>query len=291
MFLKDLPPLASLRAFAALAATRSMTEAGALLNVSHAAISQQVRGLEDRLGVTLITREGRGVALTAQGARLADVVTEAFHSIGAEIDAMLGADADRPVQVTTTPMFAASWLMPRIADFRDRHPDIDLMLNPTTDIVALNPGGMDLAIRYGAGDWTGVDSQLLLPTHFIVVAAPALVGDRQIAEPKDLSHLPWLLETGNDEAADWLSRHGVTGRLSRGATRLPGDLMLAGARAGHGVAATRRALVEGDIASGGLLALFEEKDLDAGYYIVTRPGVLRPSVRTFLSWLRRQAKA
>lgn len=288
--MQNLPPLTSLRAFAALAETRSMTQAGVLLNVSHAAISQQIKSLEAHLGLTLVTRQGRSVTLTAAGARLADVVTEAFRSISAEVDALTGADADRPVQVTTTPMFAASWLMPRIADFRDRHPEIDLMLNPTTDIIPLAPGAIDLAIRYGYGTWPGLDDELLLPTHFIVVASHKLVGDRQITEPRELTGFPWLLEIGNDEAADWLTRHGVTERLSKGVTRLPGDLMLSGVRAGHGVAATRRALVEGDIASGELLPLFEEREQDAGYYLVTRPGVMRPSVKTFARWLRRQAK-
>lgn len=262
-----------------------------MLNVSHAAISQQVRALEKHLGVALVMRDGRGVALTAVGARLAETVGGAFHAIAEDIAEITGADADRPVQVTTTPMFAASWLMPRMADFRDRHPEIDLMINPTTDLVPMQPGGIDLAIRYGKGDWPGMETETLLPTHFILVAAPSLVGRREITEPADLTDFPWLLEIGNEDAADWMHRHGLEGKMPKGVTRLPGDLMLAGARAGQGVAATRRALVEADLASGGLISLFEEPGADAGYFIVTRPGVLRPAAKVFAGWLRRQAKA
>ncbi|MBV0910861.1 LysR family transcriptional regulator [Anianabacter salinae] len=291
MALKDLPPLSSLRAFAALAETRSMTEAGASLNVSHAAISQQVRALEAHLGLKLVIRDGRGIALTAQGARLAETVRDAFHGIGAEIDAMTGADADRPLQITTTPMFAASWLMPRLSDFRERHPEIDLMLNPSAQLVPLDPGGIDLAVRYGSGPWPGLRSELLLRSHFVIVASRKLVGDRQIDDPGELVGMPWLQEYGTNEVTDWLRRHGVTVRLMRGLTQLPGNLLLDALRAGNGVAATTRAFVETDIASGDVVVLFEDEDPTSGYHIVTRPGVLRPSAKAFAAWLRRQREA
>ena len=291
MSLRSLPPMAQLRAFAALAETRSMSAAGTLLNVSHAAISQQVRALESHLGLKLITRDGRGVALTAQGAELAGAVRDGFQMMSDSIETLTGADADRPLQVSTTPTFAASWLMPRIGDFRHLHPEIDLMLNPTSDVTPLGPGGIDLAIRYGDGNWPGLQADLLMPTQFALVAARSLLGDRRIERPAQLLDYPWLQELGTTESKDWMLRNGVTERRIKGLTEVPGNLLLDGVRRGQGVAVTIRSFVEPDIERGDIVVLFEEDTADAGYYLVTRPGPQRPSARTFATWLRRQARA
>jgi LysR family glycine cleavage system transcriptional activator len=103
-----LPPLAQLRAFAALADAGSISRAGTALNVSHAAISQQVRALEAHLGLALVEKDGRGVRLTAEGAQLGQRLTDSFGAIAREIEALTGADAARPLQVSTTPMFASA---------------------------------------------------------------------------------------------------------------------------------------------------------------------------------------
>ena len=152
---RSLPSLSALRAFAALAQTGSFTRAGEALNVSHAAVSQQVRALEERLGVPLLPRDGRRGVLTAEGERLAAALDTAFLAIGRAVDEVTGADAWRPLQVTTTSAFAMSWLMPRLSEFRHEHPQIELMLNPTAQLVELAPGGVDVAIRFGRGSGAG----------------------------------------------------------------------------------------------------------------------------------------
>jgi LysR family transcriptional regulator, glycine cleavage system transcriptional activator len=111
---RSLPSLNALRAFCALAQTGSFTRAGEVLNVSHAAVSQQVRALEERLGTSLAQREGRGAALTPEGERLAATLDAAFLAIARAVDELTGADAARPLQITTTPSFAMGWLMPRL---------------------------------------------------------------------------------------------------------------------------------------------------------------------------------
>lgn len=280
--------MAQLRAFAALAETGTMTGAGTMLNVSHAAISQQVRALEAHLGLKLIRRDGRGIALTTDGARLGEALNHAFGSIAAEIESLTGADADRPLQITTTPMFAASWLMPRIAGFRRDHPDVNLMLNPTADRVELTPGGIDLAIRFGSGTWPGVKSELLFRTEFVIVAARDLVGDRQVETPEDLLDFPWLQELGTTEANDWLRSRGVTRARLHGLTQVPGSLLLDGLRSGQGVVAASRAFIEADIERGDIVVLFEDPNPGVGYFIVTRPEPLRPAAKAFVTWLRRQ---
>src|ERR1044071_7492952 len=150
------PSLNSLRAFASVAESGSYSRAGADLNVSHAAVCQQVRALETRLGVTLIIRDGRGIKLTDEGAALARQLAKGLAAIREGVETLIGVDVTRPIQVTMSPAFAVSWLMPRIMDFQHLHPELTLMLSPTAQVVELRPGGVDLAIRFGHGQWQGV---------------------------------------------------------------------------------------------------------------------------------------
>ncbi|MHA7828040.1 MAG: LysR family transcriptional regulator [Roseovarius sp.] len=286
----SMPPLTALRAFAALADTGSASAAGAALNVSHAAISQQVKSLEAHMGVSLVDRTGRVLRLTDAGRSLADSLSAGFGSIARTIDALTGADADRPLQISTTPGFAAQWLMPRLLDFRNRHPDVDVMINPTPDRVPLEPGGIDIAIRHGLGDWPGVEAECLFVSPLVVVAAPSLVAGRKITAPADLLDLPWVQEYGTSESTDWLRRKGLASVRIGGLTQVPGNLLLEGVRQGQGVSLTVRQWVEDDISAGRLYLLFEEPE-DTAYFIVTAPGPLRPKAKAFIGWLRRQAAA
>ena len=285
----SLPPLTALRAFSALAETGATVAAGARLNVSHAAISQQVKQLESHLGVALVDRSGRQLALTAEGRQLADALNLGFGAIGRAVEALTGADADRPLQVSTTPGFAGQWLMPRLSVFRETHPQIDIMIDPTPNMASLEPGGIDIALRYGTGHWPGLEAELLFRSPLVAVAAPGLVEGREITCPADLVHLPWLQEFGTNESSDWLRRRGVSEARAAGLLQVPGNLLLDGLRNGQGVAITVREWVKHDMAAGRLVLLFEEDD-QSGYYIVTRPGVLRPPAKAFATWLKKQAK-
>lgn len=285
---RTLPPLSALRAFAAFAETGSVTAAGERLNVSHPAISQQLRALEAHLGVALFGRTGRSLALTAEGRRLADAVTAGFGAIAGAVAELTAADEARPLQITTTPSFASGWLMPRLADFRARHPGLSLVIDPTAEVVTVGPGGVDIALRYGNGHWPGLDAQLLISTPIVVVAAPTLVGTGEIGSVADLACYPWFQEIGTNEATEYLERHGVTRGAGLGLTSLPGNLMVDAARDGQGVAVTARAFVESDIAAGRLRLLFEDRGRE-GYFLVTHRGVLTPAARAFAAWAKRQA--
>ncbi|AXS40114.1 LysR family transcriptional regulator [Breoghania sp. L-A4] len=289
---REFPSLSSLRAFSAVAEKKSFSAAGRELNVTHAAVSQQVRALEKHLGLQLVVREGRGIALTPEGETLFQGVNEGFSAIRATVDHLTGEEGVRPLNITMTPAFAVSWLMPRISDFRNSHPDIELMLNPTGEVVTFEPGGVDLAIRFGDGNWAGLESELLLPTSFVVVGAASLIGERTITTPEDLLQFPWLQELGTNELALWVQRQGVVPTRKMNVTHLPGYMVLEGLRRGDGVSATARAFIEPDIASGSLKVLFEDtRSHGSGYHIVTRPGVMRPPLKAFASWLRGHAAA
>ncbi|SLN52888.1 Glycine cleavage system transcriptional activator [Roseivivax jejudonensis] len=283
-----LPPLSSLRAFSAFAETGSVTRAGAMLNVSHAAVSQQLRNLEAHLGVKLVDRSGRQLELTQEGRQLADALIGAFGRIAQVIEALTGADADRPLHVSTSPSFASNWLMPRLAGFRAAHPEIDIMIDPTPVLNDPEPGGIDLAIRYGDGRWPGLESESLIQSPIWIVAAPELIGDLDPDAPQDLLAFPWLQELGTSEASEWFARHGITERRVKGLIHVPGNLMLDGARNGQGIVVTTRVSVGQDVRAGRLRLLFEERP-EGGYHAVTAPGVARPQLQAFLRWLRKEA--
>ncbi|MEQ9674896.1 MAG: LysR family transcriptional regulator [Roseovarius indicus] len=284
-----LPPLSALRAFAALAERRSVTKAGEQLNVSHAAVSQQIRTLETHLGLSLVDRSGRQLELTPEGCQLAEALTEGFGTIFRTIQMLTGADAARPLQISTTQLFASTWLMPRLLDFQTKHPGIDLMVNPTAEISDPAPGGVDLCLRFGDGNWPGLEAEMLVPADIVITAAPSLVGECGEIEPADLLQFPWLQELGTNESMDWLRSHGVTEGCVKSLTHVPGNLMLEGARAGQGVISTAMSSVEADVKAGRLRVLFRDAG-ETGYHIVTRPGILRPPAKAFLQWLRRQGK-
>lgn len=282
------PPLSALRAFAALAEAGSASKAGTLLNVSHAAVSQQLRSLEERLGVALIERGGRTLQLTSDGERLSRAVLEGFGAIEQAISEITGADDARPLQVSLTPTFASNWLMPRLAGYRRMYPEAEILLNPTPKLTNLAPGGVDLAIRFGSGDWPGLEAVELFRTSLVVVASPELVGDRLFTDKSELADYPWLQELGTTESSDWLRHNGATSLKGVGWIDLPGNLLLEGVRTGQGVAVLARNFAEEDLQTGRLRLLFEE-DPNKGYFVVTRPGVQRPAVKAFCKWLRAEA--
>ncbi len=283
-----LPPLASLRAFSAFAERGGVVQAGEALNVSHAAISQQLRALEKHIGVALVQRDGKSLTLTAEGEQLARALHLGFESIGTVVEELMKSGEARPVHVSLTSSFAASWLMPRLPAFQAEYPQINLAIDPSPHLVALTPGGVDVAIRYGAGGWAGVESEMLLETPFVVVAAPGLLGGKTSWTPEELAHLPWLEELGTTEASTWLAKRGVTHPPLAGRMSLPGNLLLDGLRAGQGVTATVRHFVENDIRAGRLIELYSEPEL-SGYHVLTAKTPLRPAVRTFVTWLKRQS--
>jgi len=157
--------------------------------------------------------------------------------------------------------------------------------------VTLSPGGVDLSIRYGGGGWAGLDSDLLVETSMVVVAAPSLIAGQDMHDLSSLGRLPWLEEMGTTESTKWLAARGIDTEIRGSLIQVPGNLMLDGARDGQGVAVTVREFVEADIQAGRLVILHEDATPGNGYHVVTRPGVHRPALRAFLQWIKRAARA
>lgn len=283
-----MPPLAALRGFAAYAEAGNVSDAGAKLNVSHAAISQQIRALEGFLETPLLERSARKAELTQEGVRLARAVEAGFGAIWREIEELTTTGRARPVVVSATPAMASSWLLPRLGGFRAAYPGVDLMIDASAEVKPLKPGGVDVALRYGDGRWPGLEADLLVWSPVVVVAAPSLLA----ALPEDgitgLARYPWLQELGTTEASDFLRRQGTLPAPGLGMVSLPGNLMLEAARTGQGLAAMSRVSVEADLEAGRLVELVHD-EMRKGYYIVTLPGPHRPALKAFLRWLKRQA--
>jgi DNA-binding transcriptional LysR family regulator len=281
------PSLNSLKAFSAVAELGSYSRAGTALNVTHAAVSQQIRALEARLGMSLVARYGRKIVLTEEGTALARELAAGFSTIRRGIDTLTGADAIRPVQITTSPAFAVMWLMSRIVDFQQQHPGITLLLNPTSEMVELKPGGIDLAIRYREGRGPDRVDPVLI-ADMVVVGTPELIGEQQFTDPAMLVDMPWLQELGTNEVAHWIKRHGVILTRPLIITHMPGNLIMEAVRRGDGITYTARPFVEKELQSGRLIELFSDEAFGT-YYIQTRPGMLSPQAKLFVMWLKRQA--
>lgn len=286
---KQLPPMAALRAFSAFAQSGNVQAAGDALGVSHAAISQQLRVLEKHLDVALLDRSGRSMRLTPAGEVLAKALHAGFAAMIEAAQEITGTRDERPLHISCTPTFAASWLMPRLPSFRAQHPEANLRLDPTPALAPLSPDGIDIAIRYGVGPWPGLETELLLESPMVVIAAPSLVGEGPLPPIDALSGYPWLEEASTSESTDWLRRFGNGALAPKALMQVPGNLLLDGARNGQGVAVTVLLFVARDIAAGRLRELHRTERPGSGYNIVTRPGVMRPALKDFVRWIRREA--
>ncbi len=290
---RRLPPLNALRAFEAAGRHLSFTRAAAELHVTHAAISHQVRALEQRLGVPLFHRMTRAVKLTDAGRTLLPAMTEALDGMAEAVRRLGANDREGSLTVSLTPAFAARWLVPRLGRFQTAHPEIDVRLAPSYQLVDFARDEVDLAVRYGHGRWPGVKAERLLALDFTPVCSPAfLQGPVPLRTPADLKHHTLLHEDLGEGWRRWLVAAGVAGiDPTRGPKFGDENLMLQAAIQGQGVAVSESALVAADIAAGRLVRPFDIAiPSAAGYYVVHPPAALeRRKVKVFRDWLFAEA--
>jgi len=282
---RDIPSLAALRAFEAAARAGSFSVAARELNVTHAAIAQHVRAIEAQLDTSLLIRQGRGVALTDAGRRLAASLGEGFGLITSGVRMVASDAAARPVGVTVTPSFAENWLMPRLAGFWAAHPGLNIAITPDMEVVDLRRAGVDLAIRYGRGDWDGLDVTPLVAADYTIVAAPSLLNGCKATTIGDVQDLPWVFEAVHREAQTWVTALGLDMACCQANTVPTLSMLLSAVRAGGGVSVVSSALVADDIAAGRLVAVMREGSDGLGYYVVHPAGQLSQRAATFKKWL------
>jgi len=282
----DIPSLLALRAFDAAARHGGLSAAARELNVTHAAIGQHLRALEAHFGITLMARDGRGMALTPQGQQLAGALSDAFGTIAAASRDLLDHSKTRAVRVATTPSLAANWLMPRLGDFWTKHPDIEVEIVPAIQLTDLRRDAIDVAIRYGRGGWQGVTNTRLMSAGHVAVATQGYIGDRTITCLSELKGARWLMDGMRPEERLWIADNGID-LDAETVTQFPtSQLSREAALSGLGVTVLPAPIADQLIKDGKVVKLCEEENSDIAYHILTRGDVVSPARDTFVKWLK-----
>jgi len=307
-----LPPLNALRVFEAAARHLSFKDAASELSITQAAVSHQVKSLEEFLGVELFRRAGRGVQLTEAARACLPKLREGFDALAAAVETIRERGQETELMITAPPVFTARWLMPRLAAFSRRHPKIDVHVVASSKMVdagaldsAALMSGIDLRsessgveIHLGAGDYPGFRADRLFEVAMTVVASPELVkGDPPLRVPADLARHTLLHDDAMDTVAagdawqKWLRAAGVEDLDGVPGPRFSSNILsLEAASQKLGVALALKPLVDADLKSGRLCAPFDVELRPSGRYYLVCPEVIadRPAVAAFRSWLLEQ---
>jgi LysR family transcriptional regulator, glycine cleavage system transcriptional activator len=283
-------PLLSLRAFVEVGRHGSVKAAARRMGVTPGAVSQQIKLLEARSGVALFKRERHGVPLTKAGASVHPNLLRAFEQIEEALEQLQAVNTRRSLTISAMPSLAASWLVPRLGKFTDRHPEIEVRIEASSSPADLTRDRIDVAIRHGLGDYPGLDTRLLFAPALLPVASPALLArGPPIMVPADCLAYPLLHDADRVDWALWLKALGVESksRVLRGASFSDDILLIRAAEAGQGLALIRDIYARDEIANGRLaLALDRPWPTRFAYYVVTLPNAARRlEIRTFVDWI------
>lgn len=277
-------PLNGLRAFEAAARHLSFTKAAIELCVTPAALSHQVKALEERLGVPLFRRRPRGLSLTDEGQALLPVLSEAFDRMATLLDGFDGGKGREVLSVGVVGTFALGWLLPRLGGFAAAHPFVDLRLTTNNNRVDIAEEGLDFAIRYGDGAWHGTDAFLLFDAPLTPLCAPKTAA--RLREPADLGAEVLLRSYRVGEWPAWLEAAGAPQPPLTGPIFDSGALMVEAALAGHGVALGPARMFERELAEGRAARPFRtEVNLGAYWLTSLKSRKATPAMAAFKGWI------
>lgn len=286
---RQLPPLNSLKNFEAVGRLLSFTRAAKELNVTQAAVSHQVKVIEEYLGVALFERYPRQLALTEQGKALLPEVIEAFDKMSTAIGTVQKEPSNNMVSVRLAPSFAAKWLSPRLKYFWLQYPEIDLCLYHAHPSVDFDREDIDIAVTYGKGNWPGVKSDLLLSLDFFPVCTPAFMSnDKPLSDINNFKYYTLLHDANYECWADWIKLAGI-GEVnsSKGTIIDDTNVLIQAAVDGQGIAMGSTTFVQDLLDAGKLIKPFDITLVNEfAYYIVYPQAHLKnPSVKAFKNWL------
>jgi LysR family transcriptional regulator, glycine cleavage system transcriptional activator len=286
---RSLPPLNALRSFDAAARHQSFTRAAGELCVTQGAVSQQVKALETELGLKLFNRERQGLVITDAGRDYLAVVRDAFDRLELGTNQLLQRQRSGVLKISTSPDFAAKWLVGRLGRFAEAHPDIELTVSATMHHVDFAGEDVDLAIRHGAGNWPGLDAVNLCAEELFPVCSPGLVTSRNgIREPEDVLQFPLLHLDDRRGWSRWLEAAGASGEgLLHGPIVNHASMLIDAAIDGQGIALARTALAAADLINGRLVRPFQTAlPLTNTYWIVCPAATSTlPKIVAFRDWL------
>lgn len=273
----------------------SVKRAAEELCVTPGAVSQLLKSLESELGVRLFERVNRGIYLTATGQNYLPPIRNALRQI-AEATERIGTSADSGrLTISTTPSFAASWLVPRLKGFQDAHPAVDLQIVTGKALADFSRDGVDVAIRHGLGHYPGLHSERVFALEMVPVAARALAARFDLpAAPADLRRWPLLHDAGRRDWPLWFQAQGIDDAgPPRGAAFDDSNLLMQAALAGQGAALLPLALVAAELAAGRLLRLTDTVWPEAFAYYLVYPKNRheQPKVAAFRSWILAEASS
>ncbi|MBM3490799.1 MAG: transcriptional regulator GcvA [Alphaproteobacteria bacterium] len=291
---RPLPSLTGLRAFEAVARLGGVAQAAAHLRVTQTAISHQLSRLEEQLGLPLFRRQGRKLKLTLAGEALFPPARIAFEQLRRAVDRLHAVERPNVLTVSTLPSFATKWLVPRLAGFQARAPEVDARITTSSHAVDFAAEEVDVAVRFGRGNWPGTRADRLFSEDIQPVCAPRLLaGEPPLREPADLArHTLLHVSPFDDDWRLWLTAAGL-GHIDprRGLSFDLSINALQAAMDGLGVAIGHSAFVARDLAAGRLVAPFALKvPMHAAYYVVAPLATAeRPKVKAFRDWLLDEA--
>lgn len=286
---RKLPPLTPLPSFEAAARLLSFSRAADELHVTHGAISRAIKTLEDQLGVQLFERSTRSVRLTAIGETYAQAVRDVLERLVVATATATTRRSDFTLDVSTSAGFAGKWLVPRLYRFHREHGDIDVRVSTTGRLTNFLGDGIDVAIRYGGGDYPGLTTEFLTAEEVFPVCSPRLLeGPHPLRTPTDLRHHTLIRDAYPIDWAAWLASAGVEDvDPNRGLTFDSYTFAVEAAVQGDGVVLGRSILVAGDLAAGRLVRPFEHAlAAPSCYYLVYPPEVFRQrKIKAFRDWV------
>lgn len=284
-----LPPMNTLRAFEAAARHLSFTQAAEELHVTQAAVSHQIRTLEEALGVRLFRRLNRAIRLTEEGQEFVSEVRKALSHLTTAVEKLAAPDAGGPLTVSVLPSFASKWLVPRLGRFRERHPQINVRVSPSIHLTDFQRDDVDVCIRYGKGRYEGLHSVRMMTEDIFPVCSPALLsGPNALRSPEDLRHHTLLHDDAHVDWAMWLLVAGVQDiNPTQGPFFTDSGMVIQAAVEGQGVALARGALAADDIAAGRLVKPFDIViPTEYAYYVVCPKATAHhPKIAAFRDWL------
>ncbi len=291
---RRLPPLNALRAFEAAARHLSFTRAAGELHVTQAAVSHQVKALEEHLGRKLFRRLNRALLLTDDGQAYLPSISRAFTLLNDATNDLLTKQAPGPLTVSALPSFAARWLVPRLGRFRQIRPDIDLRIDPSAELADFAGGDVDVGIRYGRGKYPGMRADWLMTEDIFPVCNPSLLkGPHPLHDPEDLEHQVLLHDDGHGDWRTWLLAAGVD-RVdpARGPIFTDSSMLIQAAMAAQGVALARGVLAADELAAGRLVRPFTlSLSTEYAYYLVCPVNTAeQPKIAAFRDWLLGEAR-
>src|SRR5215469_16893395 len=291
--LRRLPVLNALKSFEAAARHESFTRAAEELNVTQGAVSHQVKALEQELGVKLFNRERQRLVITESGRQYLAVVRDAFDRIAIGTERLMQRQSSGALTLSTSPDFAAKWLVHRLGRFSAAHPEIDLTVSATMHHVDFAREEVDVAVRHGDGNWPGLHVERLCAEQVFPVCSPKLVAGRQrLSKPADVLKFPVLHLEGSKDWARWLEAAGVPDAdRVRGPVLNRASMLIDAAADGQGIALARTTLAAWDLLGGRLVRPFAAAlRLAKNYWIVCpRATAMVPKVKQAREWLLAEA--